>query len=462
VLGTLAGLDGVPPRAADAAVLLHRAPLAVLILTYPGRRMRGTLMRGLIVVALLTPLAPGGAGPYATAAVAALVALTVSIRAARTAAALRPPVLAAAVTGVAVAIAAIPGAANVGNPDMLLAGYDTVQLGTAIALLAPVAGGRWKDAAASDLVVELETAPANAPLTARLAEVLHDSALQLLLRLPDGSWVDEAGNEVPAPAAQVRQRSITRQVLDDGTEVALLHDPAAIPDQAVAETAVSVAATTIDAARRAHDVQTRIRELRRLRRGLLDAVDEEQRQLQVELRSGPLREIDELNHLLDDLPDEHAAALRRELAIVRRELLEIAHGLHPQALLERGLAPEVSDAASRSPVPVTLTTTLGESPLPPAVALTAYYVASEALTNIAKHSHAQHARIEMSLNTGSLSILITDDGVGGADPDGDGLRGLRDRVHAVDGTLRVTSTQGAGTVVEAHLPLTEPPGGVFT
>ena len=77
----------------------------------------------------------------------------------------------------------------------------------------------------------------------------------------------------------------------------------------------------------------------------------------------------------------------------------------------------------------------------------------DALANIAKHSHARHARIELSGNSRQLSVRVTDDGVGGANPAGDGLSGLRDRVQALDGELRISSPPGAGTVVEASLPL---------
>jgi hypothetical protein len=107
-----------------------------------------------------------------------------------------------------------------------------------------------------------------------------------------------------------------------------------------------------------------------------------------------------------------------------------------------------------SPVPVTVDANLDETTLPRPGALTAYYVATEALTNIAKHARAEHARLELSACAGELLLRIVDDGVGGADPAGSGLSGLRDRVRAVNGELRVRSPHAAGTVIEARLPLT--------
>jgi signal transduction histidine kinase len=85
--------------------------------------------------------------------------------------------------------------------------------------------------------------------------------------------------------------------------------------------------------------------------------------------------------------------------------------------------------------------------------LTAYYVASEALANIAKHAHATRARLEVSISGDELLLRVTDDGIGGADRAGTGLSGLRDRIHALDGQLHVHSPRGAGTIIEAHLPI---------
>jgi signal transduction histidine kinase len=285
--------------------------------------------------------------------------------------------------------------------------------------------------------------------------VLHDPGLELRLHLPGGPWIDEAGRRAPEPLVRDgQQRSLTRRMLDDGTEVALIHDPAAIPDRAVAESAVAVAATAIDNARRDRDVQARIDELRRLRRSLLDAADEERRQLEAELRSGPLRTIEQLQCALADLPYEQAGKLRGELAAARRELAESARGLHPRVLIENGLAGALTDATARSPIPVAFESTLDEAAVPPHVAMTAYYIVIESLANLAKHARALRASIELSGTSRQLHLRVTDDGIGGANPAGGGLGGLRDRVQAIDGELRITSPLGNGTVVEASLPLT--------
>ena len=137
MLGTLAGLDGIASYAAGVAVLLHRAPLALLVLTYPGRRLRSAAARGLALAALLAPFAPGEA-PAATAAVAGLIALATAVAAARAPAALRAPQSAAAATGTAIAITAGLAVMEVGSATQLLVAYDAVLLVTAAGLL-----GTW-------------------------------------------------------------------------------------------------------------------------------------------------------------------------------------------------------------------------------------------------------------------------------------------------------------------------------
>jgi len=434
-LGTLVGGD---------LTLLHRAPLAVLVMSYPERRLRGLPAIAIAVAALAAPFGPDAA--TTTAAVALVAAVAAAIGAAKTAPVLRAPRAASALAGVAIAGAAVAGAAEVLDASALLVVYEIALLAVAAGLLVPVAARRWGAAAASGLALQLGGGPPGAPVTAGLAAVLHDPSLELMLRLPGGSWTDEAGRPAPEPTAH-DGRAITRRSLTDGTEVALVHNPVAIADPAAAESAVAVAATAVDNARRETEVRERIEQLRRLRRGLLEAADEERRALEEELRLGPLREADAIAALLPD------AALARELAVIRAELGEIARGLYPATLAHEGLIGALRSAAARSPVPVTVQSRLDDTALPRPIALAAYYVATEALANLAKHADAASARLELGTTTGELLLRVSDDGAGGADPAGGGLSGLRDRVAAVDGELRIHSPAGGGTVVEARLPV---------
>jgi len=133
------------------------------------------------------------------------------------------------------------------------------------------------------------------------------------------------------------------------------------------------------------------------------------------------------------------------------ELRNLVRGVHPPVLTDRGLDAALSGLAALSPVPVTVSVDLPARP-PAAVEAIAYFVVAEGLTNIAKHSHASHAQVVVVRSGEVLSLEITDDGVGGADPAGQGLSGLAARVAGVDGQLRVTSPTGGPTTVEVVLP----------
>jgi len=134
------------------------------------------------------------------------------------------------------------------------------------------------------------------------------------------------------------------------------------------------------------------------------------------------------------------------------ELRELARGIHPQILTEAGLGAAIESIADRSAIPVTLEGVTGER-FSPAVEGTAYFVASEALTNIAKYSNARRAFIRIGRSNDDLTIEVSDDGVGGADPaNGSGLRGLVDRLAVVDGTLDIVSPRGGGTRLVASIP----------
>ena len=160
--------------------------------------------------------------------------------------------------------------------------------------------------------------------------------------------------------------------------------------------------------------------------------------------------------LLRELPADPGQPLRDELALARKELVDVARGLYPRVLAERGLAGAVEDLATRAPLPVACSASTSGTGLPPDIALTAYYVASEALANIAKHARATQAGIEITVEAGELLIRVSDDGIGNADPAGAGIAGLRARVQAVEGRLAVHSPAGGGTVVEARMPIDDP------
>ena len=149
-----------------------------------------------------------------------------------------------------------------------------------------------------------------------------------------------------------------------------------------------------------------------------------------------------------ELLDGALGELRTSLA----ELRELAHGIHPVVLTEKGLDAALYALASRAPVPVTLESE-NDGRLPEAVEVAAYYAVSEALANVAKYAQATHADVAVHRANGTLMVDVIDDGVGGADTaKGSGLRGIADRVAALDGTLSVESPPGRGTRLHVEIP----------
>jgi signal transduction histidine kinase len=176
--------------------------------------------------------------------------------------------------------------------------------------------------------------------------------------------------------------------------------------------------------------------------------NEQRRRLELELRDGAERRLERVADLVADLDPE----LKRSLLAAQAELRELARGIHPAVLTEHGLGEALAELASRSPVPVHVEAVPGRLPRP--VEVTAYFICSEALANVAKYANASRARVSVRVVEDVVRIEIVDDGAGGADPSrGSGLRGLADRVEALGGALHISSRPNAGTTVSASLPV---------
>jgi PAS domain S-box-containing protein len=197
---------------------------------------------------------------------------------------------------------------------------------------------------------------------------------------------------------------------------------------------------------------------------LVKAGDEQRKKLERNLHDGAQQRLVSLaltirlaRRQLESNAEAAAASLEgaaKELDLALQELRELARGLHPAALTEQGLGPALAGVAERLPIEVDMSAPTER--LPENIEATAYYIVSEALTNVAKHAQATKARVDMTLTGEVLKFEITDDGRGGADPSaGSGILGLRDRAEAVGGTLFVISPPGKGTVVTAQIPFSE-------
>jgi signal transduction histidine kinase len=192
------------------------------------------------------------------------------------------------------------------------------------------------------------------------------------------------------------------------------------------------------------------------------AADEARRRIERDLHDGAQQRLVaaalELA-MLDRRLDRDADGARTVLARAREhlegglgQLRDLARGIHPAVLTDRGLEAALDALVDLSPVPVDLRITLPDR-LDAAIEATVYFLVSEALTNIAKYARAETVSVDVAPAGADLLVTVADDGVGGADPGtGSGLRGLVERVHAIGGRLRVTSPPGQGTRLRAHLP----------
>jgi signal transduction histidine kinase len=218
----------------------------------------------------------------------------------------------------------------------------------------------------------------------------------------------------------------------------------------------------IKVAERTAELERNRAELAASRARIVTAADDARRRIERDLHDGvqqqlvavilELRAIEAAVPPSDQLKNELAGAANG-LASTLDELVEIARGIHPAVLAKGGLTPALETLARRSPFPVDLELQI-RTRLPPPIEVAAYYVVTEALTNIAKHAHASSARVAIGLRNGILELSIQDNGRGGADPArGSGLIGLTDRVDALDGTIEISSPLGAGTALRATLPI---------
>jgi PAS domain S-box-containing protein len=277
----------------------------------------------------------------------------------------------------------------------------------------------------ADLIVPPALRPSHRKGLARFLETEHPVVLDKRLEL---TGLHKNGTEFPV------ELTITRIGLPGlPTFTGYLRD---ITDRKRAEADLR--------ASRARLVEVADAERRRIQRNLHDGA--QQRLTAVLLTIGRLRASldDNQTALLDIAVDELAAGLQ--------DLRELASGLHPSVLTERGFVPALEALAMRAPVPVELAA-VPDRRLPEQVEAAAYYVVAEALANTQKHAGARGVTVTATAGEDWLLVEVVDDGAGGADPEGQGLRGLVDRVEALGGTLLVDSPAGRGTRVRARLPL---------
>ncbi|HEY5400600.1 MAG TPA: histidine kinase [Trebonia sp.] len=211
------------------------------------------------------------------------------------------------------------------------------------------------------------------------------------------------------------------------------------------------------------DLAARVTELELSRERVVDAAEDERRRIERDLHDGAQQrlvalamELGRAKAKFGNDPEGARELVDRahlEAKAALTELRNLVRGVHPPILTERGLDPALSGLAALCPIPVDVHVEVPVRPKP-AVEAVAYFMVAEALTNVAKHSRASHVSVMVEGHgfPGSLTVLVSDDGIGGADPRGAGLSGLADRVSGVDGELSVESPAGGPTMISAVLP----------
>jgi len=330
-----------------------------------------------------------------------------------------------------------------------------------VALLVGLLRARLARAHVGELVVHLEQSSPE-ELRDELARALEDPTLEIAFWLPErGAFVDSEGRTFDVPEDGPK-RAVTRLDQEGEPLAVLVHDPTLRDEPELVEGVAAAARLALQNARLHAEVSAQLAKVKESRARIVAAADEERRRIErdihdgaqqrlvalaLELRSAQRRLGEEADPELDKLLESAAD----ELQVAVDELRELAHGIHPGVLVQGGLAAALESLASKSPVPVTVDAI--QERLPPEVEGTAYFVASEALTNVVKHADATKASIRAARANGTLVIEVEDDGVGGAAArDGSGLSGLADRVEAQGGRLRIESTAGSGTRIVGEIP----------
>ena len=330
-----------------------------------------------------------------------------------------------------------------------------------LALFAGLVRARLAHASIGGLVLGLENTPPRGIRDA-LARALGDPTLDVAFWLPERrEFVDVDGRAVMVPP-DGPERAVTQ--LEQGGEplAALIHDPTLRDEPQLLDAACAAARLALENGRLHAEVQAQLAMVKDSRARLVAAADEQRRRIERDLHDGAQQrlvalalELKSAERRLGGRADHDVerllAAAAEEVQVAVQELRDLAGGIHPGILTQGGLAIALGALAGKAPVPVTVDAELER--FRPEIEATAYFVAAESLTNVAKHARASKASIKASLENGKLVIKVADDGIGGAaEAGGTGLRGLADRVEAQGGRLRVDSPPGNGTCIVGEIP----------
>jgi signal transduction histidine kinase len=340
------------------------------------------------------------------------------------------------------------------------------QVGIPIAVLFVMLRARMARGAVADLVVEIGQTPTPARLRDALANALGDPTLQVAYwAAAQNRFVDAVGEPMVLPEDGTGQ-AVTMLERNGVGEAAIIHDAILLEDAGLIASVASAMRLAVENDRLTSEVELQLQEVRASRARIVEAGDLERRRVERDLHDGAQQRLVSLSLELrvarNALGDDGDPSVRRSLdraaeeaMAALSELRDLALGIHPLILTESGLGEAVESLADRTSVDVSVD--VGPERYLPAVEGAAYFVISEALANVTKYAKATKATVRVRGLVDRMTIEVCDDGVGGADPQaGSGLRGLADRLAALDGTIKVASPIGGGTTISAQIPTTDP------
>jgi len=451
-----------------AASLWHRVPLVVAVLTFPATGRSPTAVVPIIIVAALAVATPSGQnGALAGVAAVLLVALLgFRLTRARSTGQIRAAYQALG-TGSLLAAAFLVGPLlRLVDPIAAPAASAPV----AYALLTGAAAGWLAVATVRDddetdalrLIVDVgREAPA---MPSRVGRLVGDPRIQIGIWLVElRAYIDVDGHPISLTA---QRRGVTRMNDADGLPAAVLvHDPRIAIDPRLAPAITTIARLSASTARAQNSARARVRLLEDSRLRLVGSTDVERRRVAAELQASVRPLLDAARaHLRDALDAAPPASrseierLSREVAGATQELFRLARGTLPRTLVQHGLAEALREAADRSPVPTTVAVTAPA--LGPLLESTVYFVTVEALGNAIKHANASRISVVVTCDEHAVSVTVSDDGQGirlTPESASTGLRGMRDRVEALGGSMHVQSE--TGTTLRAVVPLSPPVTG---
>lgn len=332
-----------------------------------------------------------------------------------------------------------------------------------VAFLTGLLRARMARSAVADLVLELGTMPSPDRLRAALVKALGDPRVRVLSwSAGHASYVDHDGRQAALPELG---DGLAATLVDGGqtAPTAIVHDDSLLDDPGLLSAVATAVRLTLDNERLEAQARGQLDEVRASRKRIAAAADEARGRIERDIHDGAQQQLVAVAMALQGARDEldEDSTLRHELdqvgvqlAAALADLRELARGVHPAVLTQRGLPSALASLARRSTVPVQLELELAPGRLPAPIEQTSYFIASEALANAERHARASEIVLRAAQDATHLVLTVVDDGVGGATAGGgSGITGMADRADIVGGTMRVHSPAGGPTEVIAVLPL---------